>query len=121
MSKKEDGKILPLKSIHDFLMELDMEWSKFRRVALIGIATSAILLFFLVLRFLSVLVRIRRSGFLDVLDEFFFYILVGFFVLYEIVLLIRQYKFFGRWERRMGLLLHLEETQMKKIEDEKNT
>jgi len=118
MSKREDGETLPLKSMHDFLMELDREWSKFRRVAIIGIVTSALLLFFLVLRFLSVLVRIRRLGFFEEVDEFFFYIFVGFFVLYEVVLLIRQYRFFGKWERRMGLLLHLEETLMKKIEEE---
>jgi len=117
MSKKEDGEAHPLKSIHDFLMEIDEEWSRFRRVAIIGIATSALLLFFLVLRFLSVLIRIRRFGFLEEYDEFFFYLLVGFFVLYEIVLLLRQYRFFGKWERRMGLLLHLEDRLMKDSKD----
>ena len=117
MSKKEDGEAHPLKSIHDFLMEIDEEWSRFRRAAIIGIATSALLLFFLVLRFLSVLIRIRRFGFLEEYDEFFFYLLVGFFVLYEIVLLLRQYRFFGKWERRMGLLLHLEDRLMKDSKD----
>lgn len=62
--------------------------------------------------------RIRRFGFLEEFDEFFFYILVGFFVVYEIALLLRQYKFFGKWERRIGLLLHLEDRLLK---DEKGT
>ncbi|MFH0896840.1 MAG: hypothetical protein V1850_02170 [Candidatus Bathyarchaeota archaeon] len=120
MSKKEDGETFPLKSMHDFLLEIDKEWGKFRRVAIIGILTSAVLLFFLILRFLSVLVRIRKFGFLEEIDEFVFYIFVVFFVIYEVVLLLRQYKFFGKWERRVGLLLHLEETLMKKIEEEQN-
>ena len=119
MSNKEKGEdTRPLKSIHDFLQEIDEEWNKFRRVAIIGIATSALLLFFLALRFLSVLIRIRRFGFLEEFDEFFFYLLVGFFVIYEIVLLLRQYRFFGKWERRLDLLLHLEDRLLK---DEKGT
>ena len=118
MNNKEEDDTRPLKSIHEFLLEIDEEWSKFRRVAIIGIATSALLLFFLALRFLSVLIRIRRFGFLEELDEFFFYLLVGFFVIYEIVLLLRQYKFFGKWERRIGRLLYLED---KLLKDEKGT
>ena len=114
MTNKEDEEDThPIKSIHNFLMEIDEEWSKFRRVAIIGICTSALLLFFLALRFVSVLRRIRLFGFLEEFDEFFFYILVGFFVIYEIALLLRQYRFFGKWERRMGLLLHLEDRLLK--------
>ena len=112
-NKEDEEESRPLKSIHDFLLEIDEEWSKFQRVAVIGIATSALLLFFLALRFLSVLRRIRLFGFLEEFDEFFFYILVGFFVIYEIALLLRQYKFFGKWERRIGLLLHLEDKILK--------
>ena len=59
MSNKEED-TRPLKALHDFLLEIDEEWSKFRRVAIIGIATSALLLVFLALRFLSALIRIRR-------------------------------------------------------------
>jgi len=55
---------------------------------------------------------------LEEFDEFFFYLLVGFFVIYEIVLLLHQYKFFGKWERRLDLLLHLED---KLLKDEKET
>ncbi len=115
MSEKEETEgSYPLKSLHEFLDELDREWGKFRTAALIGIVTSGVLIFFLVFRFLSILIRIRVGDvrFLEVLDEFIFLVLVLAFVVYEIVLLLRQYGFFAKWERRVGLLLHLEERLM---------
>ena len=110
----KDSEHYPLKSLHDFLSELDKEWGKFRTVSLIGIVTSGILVIFLIFRVLTLLWRIRNLGqrFIEVLDEFVFLILIAVFVSYEIYLLLRQYKFFARWERRIGLLLHLEERLM---------
>ena len=102
----------PLKSLHDFLNELDKEWDRFRKAALIGVVTSFLLLLFLGYRFVGLLLRIRRLGIIPFIDEFFFNVLVAFFVIYEIYLLLGQYRFFGRWERRIGLLLHLEERLM---------
>jgi len=112
MSQKEDAESYPLKSLHDFLSELDKEWDKFRTASLIGMVTSGLLLVFLVIRFLGLLARIRRFELIGVLDEFIFLILVAAFVGYEISLLLAQYNFFKRWERRVGLLLHLEEEMM---------
>jgi len=112
MSEKEGSKLYPLKSLHDFLLEIDKEWDRFRTASLIGIVTSGVLLFFLIIRLLTVLVRIRRSGLIGVFDEFVFLILVAAFVIYEITLLYGQYKFFKRWNRRLALLLHLEENLM---------
>jgi len=51
----------------------------------------------------------QRSGLIAVIDEFAFDILVVVFVIYEISLLLRQHGFFKKWERRIGLLLHLED------------
>jgi len=112
MSKKEETESYPLTSLHDFLTELDREWDRFRTASIIGIVTSAVLLFFLIIRFLGLIVRIRRFGLFAALDEFLFLFFVGFFVIYEISLLLSQYKFFKKWERRVGLLLHLEEKVM---------
>jgi len=110
MSKKEEAESYPLKSLHDFLTELDKEWGKFRTGSMIGMITSGALLFFLIIRFLGLFVRIRRGlALIEALDELAFLILVAVFVTYEIFLLLRQYKFFTKWERRVGLLLHLEE------------
>ncbi len=116
MSEKEDVESYPLRSLHDFLTELDKEWDKFRTASLIGIVTSGVLLFFLIVRFSGLLSRIRRFGLIGVIDEFVFLILVAVFVIYEILLLLGQYRFFKKWERRVGLLLHLEEKMMKGTE-----
>lgn len=110
MSRKEEPGPYPLKSLHDFLNELDKEWDVFRTASLIGIITSGILLVFVVLRSLTLLPQLRRpGGFFAVFNDILFFLLVAGFVIYEIILLSRQYKFFKKWERRVGLLLHLEE------------
>ncbi len=109
MSGNEDIESYPLRSLHDFLTELNKEWDRFRTASVVGMATSGILMFFLIIRFLSLLRAIRRFGLIGVLEDLAFLILVGVFVIYEISLLIGQYNFFKKWERRVGLLLHLEE------------
>ena len=112
MSEKEDAESFPLRSLHDFLTELDREWDRFRTVSLIGILTSGVLVIFVVQRFLILLGAIRKAGLLRVFNDLIFLVLVSAFLIYEISLLLRQYKFFRKWERRMGLLLHLEERLM---------
>jgi cytochrome c oxidase subunit IV len=116
---KEESEHYPLKSLHDFLNELDKEWGRFRTASLIGIVSSGLLVAFLVSRFMGLLWRIRNLGlrFVEVLDEFVFLVLVAVFVSYEIYLLLRQYKFYAKWERRVGLLLHLEERLMPRTEE----
>ena len=111
MDKDKESEHYPLRLLHDFLSELDKEWGRFRTVSIIGIVTSGLLIFFLIYRVLALLWRIRNLGLrlIEVLDEFIFLVLLAAFVSYEIYLLLRQYKFFARWERRIGLLLHLEE------------
>ncbi len=119
MSQKETSETYPLRSLHDFLTELDKEWSKFRTSALIGIVISGLLFVFFVLRFLNLLVRIRNLGlrFLEIFDELIFLILISAFVFYEIYLLYRQHRFFTKWERRIGLLQHLEERLMEEASE----
>lgn len=119
MDGKQDLESYPLKSLHDFLTELDKEWDRFRTASLIGIITSGILLIFVVLRFLPLLAMIRRAGLLRVINDLMFLVLVLAFIIYEISLLLRQYKFFKKWERRVGLLLHLEERLMEGMMEER--
>jgi hypothetical protein len=114
MSKEKEA--YPLKTLHDFLNELDNEWDRFRRAALIGIITSGILLFYLGIRILGILALLRRPniGLFQILNDVLFLILIFAFVIYEILLLFGQHKFFKKWEKRVSLLLHLEESIMKK-------
>jgi len=94
--------------------ELDKEWDSFRTASIIGIITSTILLIFLVLRVLAFFAMMRRPGPgpFALINDLLFLILIAAFVVYEISLLLRQYRFFAKWERRVGLLLHLEERLM---------
>jgi hypothetical protein len=115
MSKDADeNKLYPVKSLHDFLFELDKEWSKFRNGTLISLISSGILFVLVV----WLLLRIRHFG-LGFLD-FVLLIIAGIFLGYSIYAMYSQYRFFNRWERRLGLLLHMEEEILSQKLDEKN-
>ena len=108
----EEEKPYPLRSIHDFLSELNREWDKFRAGFLIGVITSGALLVFFVPRFLQMAIRQRAAV------DFIFLLIIVAFLIYSMYALFAQYRFFKRWERRVGLLLHLEEKLIsEKIEE----
>ena len=113
---KETGedKQYTVRSLHDFLSELDKEWTKFRNGTLIGLASSGIL--FIVVVWL--LLRTRHFG-LGLID-FVLLIFAGIFLGYSIYAMYSQYRFFNRWERRVGLLLHMEEQILSEKLDETN-
>jgi hypothetical protein len=94
---------LPLRTLHDFLLEIDQEWSKFRTGSLVSILTSIILFVIFFPRFF--LVTLRKGGIFDILFAFSIIVIL----LYNGYLSYGQHKFYRRWEKRMGLLLHLEE------------
>jgi hypothetical protein len=109
-----EDKVYPVRSLHDFLSELDKEWTKFRNGTLIGLASSGIL--FIVVVWL--LLRTRHFG-LGLID-FGLLIFAGIFLGYSIYAMYSQYRFFNRWERRVGLLLHMEEQILSEKLDETN-
>ena len=102
MAEEKPERLYPVRSLHDFLSELDREWDKFRTGSLIGMITSCALLVFSVLRLLATL---RQGRIID----FIFMIIIVAFLIYSVNALLAQHRFFKRWERRIGLLLHLEE------------
>jgi hypothetical protein len=113
---KEPGedKQYPVKSLHDFLFELDKEWIKFRNGNLIGLFSSGILFLLVV----WLLLRTRHFG-LGLID-FVLLIFAGIFLGYSIYAMYSQFRFFNRWERRVGLLFHMEEEMLsEKIEEPK--
>jgi len=107
MSEEKHERPYPVKSLHDFLYELDREWGKFRTGSLLGIIVSGSLLVFFMLYLLPI--AIKRPGIIDVLFLTFVVVLL----IYSLYAMLIQYRFFSRWERRIGLLLHLEEELMK--------
>ncbi len=104
MSKEKDNQEsrYPVRSLHDFLYELDREWDKFRTGSLIGVIVSFALLLFSFARLLSAL---RNRALFDLM---FMIVIIGALI-YAISALFAQHKFFKRWERRIGVLLHMEE------------
>lgn len=100
-SRKESS--LPLRTLHEFLFEINREWDKFRTGSLVSIVTSLLLFVLFIPRFF--LITLRKGGPLDKL--FVFAIIAA--LLYNAYLAYGQHKFYRRWEKRMGLLLHLEE------------
>jgi hypothetical protein len=95
--------VLPIRTLHDFLFEIDKEWGRFRNGSFLNILTSLTILFLFIPRFLTV--TLRRGGPFDKL--FVFGIIVA--LIYNIYLSYYQHNFYQKWEKRLGLLLHLEE------------
>jgi len=112
--ENKDEKVYPVKSLHDFLFELDKEWTKFRNGTVIGLVSSGILFIIVV----GLLLRTRHFG-LGLVD-FVVLIIAGIFLGYSIYAMYSQFRFFNKWERRVGLLMHMEdEMLMEKLEDPK--
>jgi len=113
MGEEKPERLYPLKSLHDFLTELDREWDKFKMGSLIGMITCGALLVFLIP---SILRAIKPPLF-----DFVFLLFAAAFLVYSIYALFAQYRFLSRWERRVGLLLHLEEQLMSEKLGEKGS
>jgi hypothetical protein len=114
--ENNEEKQYPVKSLHDFLEELNNEWTKFRNGSLIGLASSTILFIIVV----GIILRIRRIG-LGFVD-FILLLFAGVFLVYSIYVMYRQFRFFNRWERRLGLLRHLEDEMLaEKLDEHKHS
>ncbi len=101
-----DEKLYPVKSLHDFLFELEKEWTKFRNGTLIGLGSSMVL--FIVVLFL--ILRTRHFGL--GLPGLILLIIAAVILGYSIYAMYAQYRFLNKWERRIGLLVHMEEEMM---------
>ena len=110
--KSNEQKQYPVRSLHDFLFELDKEWTKFRNGTLIGLASSAIL--FIVVLWL--ILRTRHFGL--GLVGFILLVIAAIILAYSIYAMVAQYRFLNKWERRIGLLLHTEEEMLSEKLDE---
>ena len=104
MGNDKNEETYPVKSLHDFLFELDKEWGKFRTGSLVALVSSVIMFVFVI--FLLLLIRhLPRPTLVDLI----FLIVVGVLLAYSIYATYAQYRFFNRWERRLGLLMHMED------------
>lgn len=93
----------PIKSLHEFLYELDKEWSRFRKGTLVSVIISSVLLAFFIFRFSRFVIEDLDNVGLIIL------MFLAMFLLYNIYAMLVQYRFFRRWEHRARLLFSLEE------------
>ncbi len=109
-----EDKLYPVKALHDFMLEINREWTKFRNGTLIGLISSGVLFLLVV----SLLLRARRFE-LGLVD-FALLLVAGVLLGYSIYAMYSQYRFFNKWERRVGLLLHIEEQMLSEKLDKNN-
>jgi cobalamin biosynthesis protein CobD/CbiB len=100
--KDKQENVYPLRSLHDFLYELDKEWDRFRTGSLIGVIVSVILL---LVSFVLMLVALAEGAVLAVL----LMIVITGALVYTVSTMRAQHRFFKKWERRIGLLMHMED------------
>lgn len=114
--ENNESKKYPVRSLHDFLFELEREWTKFRNGTLIGLGSSAVL-------FLIDLFFILRGRYFGLrLVGLILLVLALIILAYSIYAMVSQYRFLSKWERRIGLLLHLEEEMLtEKLGDDSKT
>ena len=106
MSKQAAETVYPVKTLHDFLFELNKEWRRFKRGALM----SLFVLILLLTAFVPLLFRAVRLG-LDILDVVFLGAL-AVFLIYDVRIMFTQYRFFKKWGHRMEQLVNFEEKLM---------
>jgi hypothetical protein len=93
---------LPLRGIHDFLFEIDSEWGSFRTGSLLSMVSITLLFIIFMPRYF--LVTLRQGGPMDKL----FAVAIAGLLIYSAYTSWKQHKFYQKWEKRLGLLLHLE-------------
>ena len=102
MMEKEKQEVYPVRTMHEFLYQVEHETNRFKRGAVISILISA---FMLVLTAVVSYTLIPR-GF-AVSGVILIAVLAGLLV-YSIYLMSFQYRFFRRWEKRLNQLNELE-------------
>lgn len=113
MADKEQENLYPVRTMHEFLAEINQEWRKFERGAVLSLITSSILL----VAFALVFYRTIRTGF-EVSDVILELLLLGF-VIYSMYLMSVQYRFLRKWENRMTRLYMIERKLMPEEAEEK--
>ncbi len=106
MSEKESEAVYPVKSLHDFLSEINKEWRRFKRGSLVSLVFLSIML----ATFVPLFIRGIRYEW-DLL-AYFFLIGLAAFLVYSIRIMVIQYRFFRKWGHRMEQIVSLEEKLM---------
>ena len=106
MMAEKDNQEYPVRTMHEFLYQVERETNRFKRGAVISILISAIMLVLIAVVFYELIPRGFTASGIILLA-----VLAGFLV-YSIYLMSFQYRFFRRWEKRLNVLNQIEEKLM---------
>jgi len=102
-----------VRTIHEFLRQVEQETNRFKRGAIISILLSA---FMLILIFLVLYALIPRGY---SISSLILIAVLASLLVYSIYLMSFQYRFFQKWEKRLNQLVNIEEKLMPDSSDEK--
>jgi cobalamin biosynthesis protein CobD/CbiB len=112
MTQKDPEEVYPVRTMHEFLYQVEKETNRFKRGAVISIMVSALMLVVLVaVAYITVLRSFVPSGIILLA------VLAGVLV-YSIYLMGFQYRFFRTWENRLNRLNRIEEKLMPELNEE---
>ncbi|MDR0797783.1 MAG: hypothetical protein LBE70_03585 [Nitrososphaerota archaeon] len=115
MNEKEKQQLnYPVRTVHEFFAEINSEWGRFKRGAILSI----ILCLHLLIGFVFAFLRINRVHDFEV-NTLFLVLPIAGFLIYTIYLMSSQYRFFRRWEKRMNHIYTYEE-KLLLADDDKN-
>ena len=104
----------PVKTAHEFFSEINNEWGRFKR----GAIMSTIVCSFLLFGFVSAFLRINKFHGFET-NALFLVLPMAGFLIYTIYLMTSQYRFFRLWEKRVNHIYRYEE-KLLLADDDKN-
>jgi uncharacterized membrane protein YbhN (UPF0104 family) len=102
MTETENKEVYPVRTMHEFLYQVEHETNRFKRGAVISILISAFMLVLIVFVLYALIPRGYSASGIILIG-----VLAGLLV-YSIYLMSFQYRFFRRWEKRLNQLNELE-------------
>jgi len=106
LSDEKKPRTLPVRILHEVLLEISNEWTRFRTGSLLSIITTLTLFVLFIPRYF--LLTLHKQDHFDSIIAFC--IIIAF--LYNIYLSYRQHQVYQRWEKWLGLLLRVEEERL---------
>jgi len=103
MTEENKDKKLPVRTLHEFLFEISQEWDRFRTGGLFNMVLSGLIVIILIPRLIAF--SFRRGDLIESLVTLGITIACS----YNIYISWRQHDFYKKWEKKIGLLIKLEE------------
>ncbi len=102
MTEKENKEVYPVRTMHEFLYQVEHETNRFKRGAVISILISVFMLVLIAVVSYALIPRgFAVSGVILIA-------VLASLLVYSIYLMSFQYRFFRRWEKRLNQLNELE-------------